>query len=313
MAFGYKPTFNSFASKTNENELMHQEIVDILILNIDYPYTYKKNLGANLLNHKDHGMTVNYAVVRRNRCDGPFEKVFLSDDTGTMIEPNYTVYGSFNQWTPKDVFSKYTFPQQGGSEKSVNLSSGKTIPKIIDLMPNPFVCRDRDSGVKANDIPPGFEAKYSKIIDEEKVRQKAWKEVLDYWEALTEEQAKQELLGSIAQRLLICNKLGGNESGEGVVFEYIKPQVGMLIRCQIERNAKTPKYFNLLSFAFNKENRQWDIFSTLDCKTPSEDLVKSANIISKIKEDNIKLRAINYKAKTTKVESVYTPEPGDPF
>lgn len=295
-AFGYSPetTGSSTFNKIGENDLQDGELVDSIILEVTYPSTFKKSLQEKDLTFKDHGMQINFAVMLRNRnenVDGalklPYEKCFVKDDTGTrLIEPKFVVYGQVTQWTPPLIYTKYPYGSKGGGTLAVKQKTGKVTPVVTDLLPSGYAVKDWDSGVRADAVPAGFEMKYAGIIEKEKIRLSKWKEILDSWDKMTEEQCKEALLTALSQRLLLCSMI----VDDGVpAFVYTPPTPGLLFRSKIKRE-KDPKYFGVNTIEWNKTMETFDVFSTLTVASPSPELVATAKLIQDTKMENIKAR-----------------------
>jgi len=305
------PVRDSFV--LSENDLQTGEIVNVLILGMDFPVTFKKDVDPSQLSFKEHGISLQLAITLRDRLQNqnnpgtpypPVEKCFLKDDNGNPIEPKFTVFTTFNAYPPRLVASKYKIPARGGQETPIVRIDGSIVPTISELLPNAFEEKDKETGKLASDIFGEDIAKYSYLLARENKRRKDWDNIFAMWEHLDNDQCCSALMNTLSRQLLLCKYNEGTKK-----FEFVDPKVGMLFRSRIKRNDKTPKYFELQSNAWNSQAKRFEIYSSLDTtKEVAPEYAATAIKLLQLRDTNIAARM----ASKTITEAYSTPE-GDKF
>ena len=284
--FGY----TSSSSQYEYNGIKDGELVDVLLLESTYPRVYldeleKRNNAekekCEALNtefkaiepsHKEAGILWKYAVVFRTGGfkddEEPSEAVFKPVEDGQLQEPRYICYGQITLYPPALLYQKgWNFQQWGGS---VKLSKSDK-PYINEMLPNAMVSRNRETGVKANEIPEGQEEKFATLVAKEKTRIIDWEELINIWNKANEKQCRQLLDKWFSKMYMLCYfDVDKNQ------FIYVSPEPGIKFRARVKKD----KYINLEVFKYNSSIKNYEYFSVFNTyEVQPEDLQLAKKII----------------------------------
>lgn len=295
--YGYNETHNF----SNAKGIQDGEIIEIMLLDYTLAGTKRfqeqeskraeecKVVGIDFEpidpTFKELGICWKYAVITRIKFDdNEKEKVFKSE-AGKLIEPNYFCYGQINEYPPKLLFKNNWNYQRYGGSSEVN---PKTLaPVITAILPNAFTEMDWKNKVRADAIPKGQEGNFGKLIKDESIRKSKWNQIIDYFDNISEDEGFKVLNKALGMRFLNC--IFNADKNE---FDYLPFSKGTILRCKA---IKPNKFLEVISLEYLKSKKGFEIYSALNAVEPAinpkGDMVKTANMIIKLREENKVVRA----------------------
>jgi hypothetical protein len=263
--YGYEPE-----EREESGGIREYEPIKIMLLERTYHPTHVKAIEeenqqkaeeATLLglefvpkkpSYKEGGVSWLYAVVQRTGAgDVCNEKVLLPNDDGTLEPPNYKYSGLINQLPPQLQYEKKWDMGVGGNLAG-KLYKNTNYPFIQRFLPPVWPPYDFRNKRKYDDIP--LDDHSEEVLDlrgREKKRNEEWKKVIDFYNALTEEQALHVLEMSLAYRFTLGKR-------EGEIFNYVKPAPGMTFTTR--RGAVKSQYLDIDTFFYDKDTKLYNFF-----------------------------------------------------
>lgn len=261
------------------------EVIEIMLTKQTHIYDLKKRyddrvkeakeLGEKLpvITYRDMGIAFQGYVIRRdmdvyNPNSG--EMVFDTEpDSDKLIFPKWNNKVIIKQYPPNLLRNMDNCDIEyaiGG------MNTGGNLPDLDDMQPRQQEAFDKESKIKASDVPPGKEEKFQKLVNLEKKRVEEWRTLLASWIEATEEVRKHYLLDRLARRYLMCHK----ENGE---YVYVEPKPGVRFKAMVTHVGNN--YFTFKPVSWDKEKKRWIFKSGLDTYEPTEYDIKLADLIEK--------------------------------
>lgn len=248
--FGYKKK-QTTSSKTESTRL-----VRYIVLGEGFPQDYLKE--AEYPSHKEGGLALKYAVIATNDGSGWHE--LPEPEVKTML-----------QRTPEYIYNKnisFGHVARGGAKgENGKVVRAKADGRVIidDILPNSLPAKDFASGKVATKLTEDEKAgQFKELWQQETERIQAWREILQNWQTLGEDEATELLQSVLSLRLLIYEHRDGD-------FYYDLPRQGMILE------AKEGNYGDLIAFDWNKEAKKFDYYSN---GITSVDYAKAESILS---------------------------------
>jgi len=258
-------------SNRSENDLKTGEIVDAIIIGMDYPRAHLKQIddmnktnkedaevtGAEYIplepTYKDSGIEFTIAILARNDGEDKIWKPTKENDA--LIKPGYPAVATFTVYSPRALYqlrgkkgNKIGDMHKMGGGDEINRISGK--PEVVALYPHCVLKEKLPKGADFTsartyaEIPEDELRIMPDLVKEETKRRADWKELLLQWTDYDEEQCYKELLEYSARRLFLFDpemmKIGK--------VEYLPPKIGMIFKTSIDRYVENNGYFNIKGY-----------------------------------------------------------------
>lgn len=269
--------YNNIVESTTSAEARDGDIVELIILKIgtiksledqlaEYN-TQQKQIGAPEVpaTFKTCGLSVTVAVYSNDSKKIKYDK------------PKFQLKKELNFYPPRTCYDKgWNFQNKGGSNKASMYD--KTKPVVVDIYPNAFEAKDFDSGMTATMIKEGqLETQYPVIIEKERLRLAQWNELLEEYKKATPLETSEFILDNFARKWFLCSVVNQ-------VATYITPTVGLrffakwIVR-QIQGGKSMPDIYPI---EWNKNTRNFDVYSKCTVTTPTEEDVAAAQAIQTV-------------------------------
>jgi len=277
--------------QTNKNIGINEyEYVRVLFLERDFPTSYKEEISKAILeeqeqsmllgkkvegkkmSYKEGGIIWKYAIIKRSNNPNSSKvnhNVISFDNNGNLIEPDYTYRGVIYQAPPKKIFEKRINAVRGGDIDGA-LHRELDYPIIKNFLPPVFPPYDTINNRPFNKINENeMDSNVIDLRNKENKRQELWKQIIDDFEKLSEDEALDLLENTISYRFLL-----GYVSNNSYV--YVKPQKGLMF--DIIRGPITSKYIDLLPFRYDKIENKY-IYYTKNIIMPTDKSIELADVL----------------------------------
>jgi hypothetical protein len=259
--------------------------VNCVVFDIRHPSAYVKTKDAEAeetgltadYSYKEGGIELAIAVTRHHKEGSVYERTFTEDKEGNLTGFSIMPYVNMSSSTPSHIFNKsYNSFVKGIGSQIVNGT-----PKTINVFPW---------------FPNG------KNPEKDAARREEWRKILLKYEAMTEEEAKNALLETLAKR----QGFGYTEKG---LFHIVKPMVGLTFAAVISYGRKKTEegewveappspYFNITRWETKMIGNQFIETFPVDLNVSvTEESIELANKIRFLKNESLAKRVEENKEK----------------